>query len=280
MKMIAKNLVAELIESGILVLMLSFTGFTILYFVLFYWAPLPVVSQFYQFVLFFTVMFFSIVGALVVRPFKRTFENNNDMMKYLDIIMNGCRNNEVKNLFIKNLMQMCDSIEGIAFWYKDQYDRYIFADATVRKVLFDDLPLNDVIGKTDSEIMCGDDSQEREFRHEDRTLRLQDLPKINDANLLEMRICNLTDFIARSFKSPCRFYEEVNGKALDVWKSPIVTESGQILGTVGSFIDVTYKQEVMREFIKSMEGMGEAVKIDGTPNYYIKRHNPQFEGFE
>lgn len=181
---------------------------------------------------------------------------------------------------LNNMMIMVDQTSGICMWMKDAKDRYLYADKSLRSLLFQGMPLKDIIGKTDSEL-SGMDC--RMTTYEDLEEILEVLPKeklstIPAEIVSDGIVCNITDVITRAYKKPCRFYEEVGEKILDVWKTPVLDDAGDVCATVGSLVDVTRYRHERIDMLQSMIAAGQAFRIDSTRNFYLRRYD--FGGFE
>jgi len=198
----------------------------------------------------------------------------------LDDITEFIEQFELTQKMLENMTTMVDQINGISMWIKDRDDRYIYANRSVRKILFNDIPIEEMIGKLDSDIrgQSVPDGIYKRLESALSGLSPEDLPKLSMDLFEGGLICNLTDVITRSFKKPCRFHEEVDHRSLDVWKTPVLDKNGAVIATVGAMVDVTPYHGERRDQLQYMVSMGKAYRIDSTPNYYMCRY--EFGGFE
>lgn len=220
-----------------------------------------------NFFIFFTFVIFVIMGFIFF------FIKNTSIIKrhseLLNVSQRWIQEIETKHATLVTLLSMVDNLEGFALWAKDEYDRYLFADYDLRHLLLNGKDLREVIGKTDTFLMNG---QEGVFCSELKNLKPEDLPNIKSEDLSGTKICNITDIVTRSLKIPCRFYEEIGDRAFDVWKTPTL-KNGEIIGTVGVLKDITKDKEKRKKEILSLAERKEAFKIDSTENYYLKRYD-------
>lgn len=175
-------------------------------------------------------------------------------------------------MFTKNLISMVENNSGIAMWIKDEEDRYLFANKALRVMLFNGKEMFDLVGKTDGEVV-GEPIDYKKFEEYLRFIAPEDYPKIKSKDFLENNgICNTTDIITRILRVPCKFYEEINGKSLDVYKTPLINNKGEVIGTVGTLFDVTSNKDLKKAGLLMMESNNKAFKINGSNNYYIKEY--------
>ena len=139
-------------------------------------------------------------------------------------------------------------------------------------MLFDDKPLNYIKGRNDMEILNNIECSDDKVLTTIEGLTPEDLINIDD-RLLESstRICNLTDVITKSFRSPCRFFEIVDGLALDVFKCPVYNPAGEIIATAGSLVDVTEHKSKKLIEVEVLVEEGKAYPIGNTKNFYLLR---------
>jgi len=207
-------------------------------------------------------------------------QNQLNLHYALDDISEFIEQFELTQKMLENMTTMVDQISGISMWIKDRDDRYVYANRSVRKLLFNDAPVEEMIGKLDSEII-GKEVPDGIYKKLEAALvgiAPEDLPKLSMELFNGGLICNLTDVITRSFKKPCRFHEEVGDLTLDVWKTPVMDRDGNVIATVGALVDVTRYHGERRDQLQYMMSMGRAFRIDSTRNYYLRRYD--FGGFE
>lgn len=173
-------------------------------------------------------------------------------------------------MFTKNLMSMVENNEGVGMWVKDEEDRYVYANKALRDILFYGMDMYEMVGKTDGEIV-GKVEDYSKFEEMLNTITYRDYPYIDSSEYLTGKgICNVTDIITRVHKDSCRFYEEVNGKSLDVYKSPLIGVEGKVIGTVGTLFDITHSKDIKVAGLILMEKEDRAYKINGSNNYFIR----------
>jgi len=207
-------------------------------------------------------------------------QNQLNLHYALDDISEFIERFELTQKMLENMTTMVNQMNGLSMWIKDREDRYIYANKNIRKLLFNDVPMEQMIGKLDSEII-GKDVPEGLYKRLETALvgiEPKDLPRLSMDLFDGGLICNLTDVITRSLKKPCRFHEEVGDLSLDVWKTPVLNKSGEVIATVGALVDVTRYNGERKDQLQYMVTMGRAFKIDSTPNYYLRRYD--FGGFE
>lgn len=182
------------------------------------------------------------------------------------------KHHSIKDIFASNIVSMVDANEFLAMWIKNEKDRYIYANKTLRTMLFNNKSLCDIIGKNDIEIA------ENISMVDDETLTIID--NLTPEDLIDIdqqwldsptKICNLTDIITKSFRSPCRFFEVVNNLALDVYKCPVYNQKGDIIATAGSLIDITEKKQKKINEVTQLVKEGKAFPIGKTQNFYLLR---------
>lgn len=175
-------------------------------------------------------------------------------------------------MFTQNLIAMVDNNEGISMWLKDEEDKYIYANKQLRSLLFNDKEMFQVVGRTDGELL-GHPCEYREFEREIAKVHPEEYPRLKSSNFFEKgSICNTTDIIARVLRVPCRFYEEVDGKSLDVFKTPLLNNKSEVVGTVGTLFDITPDKEKRIMELAYLEKNKKAFRINATNNYYIKQY--------
>lgn len=175
-------------------------------------------------------------------------------------------------MFTKNLISMVENNSGVAMWIKDEEDRYIFANKALRLILFKGKEMYELVGKTDGEIR-GKPSNNKKIEAYLRLINPDEYPNLNSKQFIDNNsICNLTDIITRVLRVPCRFYEEVEELSLDVYKTPLIDDSGNIIGTVGTLFDITNNKDLKKAGLILMESENKAFKINGSNNYYIKEY--------
>ena len=187
------------------------------------------------------------------------------------------QNLQKQDLLLKTLQYFIMAMDSvsIAMWVKDQHDRYITANKKLRDQLFEGHEISYVIGKTDNEIIFGK-AIDPSVQNDVIDLTPEKLPNIKDYINNQIRICNFTDLIVKTFKKPSLFIEIVNGLTLIVYKYPMFKED-KLSGTFGYYYDVTKNHDNMINRIKEMEACGEAFQIDGTGNYYLTEfRHPNF----
>jgi PAS domain-containing protein len=175
-------------------------------------------------------------------------------------------------MFTKNLISMVENNSGVAMWIKDEEDRYIFANKALRLMLFRGKEMHELVGKTDGDI-AGKPSNNKKIEAYLRLVKPDEYPNLNSKQFIDNNsICNLTDIITRVLRVPCRFYEEVEGLSLDVYKTPLIDDTGNIIGTVGTLFDITNNKDLKKARLILMESENKAFKINGSNNYYIKEY--------
>ena len=175
-------------------------------------------------------------------------------------------------MFTQNLVAMVDNNEGISMWLKDENDRYIYANKQLRSLLFNDKEMFQVVGRTDGELF-GRACDYKDFERYIKEIPPEKYPKIKSSDFFkEGSICNTTDIITRVLKVPCRFYEEVGDLCLDVFKTPLLNNKSEIVGTVGTLFDITPDKERRKSELIYLENNGKAFRINATNNYYIKQY--------
>jgi hypothetical protein len=167
---------------------------------------------------------------------------------------------------------MVENNSGVAMWIKDEEDRYIFANKALRLMLFKGKEMYELVGKTDGEIR-GKPSNNKKIEAYLRLINPNEYPNLNSKQFIDNNsICNLTDIITRVLRVPCRFYEEVEGLSLDVYKTPLIDDTGNIIGTVGTLFDITNNKNLKKAGLILMESENKTFKINGSNNYYIKEY--------
>jgi len=252
----------EFIESLFLTIVSTFFGFVLIEYIMYALGRAQVVSDF---IIVLVILLSSTVFVLLLRPFKRKSAFP-QIDTYIEQMMKSCKEDRAKTEFIINIIQMCDAIDGIGFWYKDDKDRYIFADETLRRLLLGNNELTDIVGKSDREITVGTANGSIPA---DNSITPEDLPNLPD--LMHLHPSNVTDFVVRSLRVPCRFHEEHDGMIFDVWKSPIIDVHGCLVGTVGVFFHVRDNFDEYYDKLQRLQERGNAIKIDSTPHIFIER---------
>ena len=272
-KVLKKGLVISSILSFIVLFMTLLTTVSLFDFIVFYNATTPKVA-FIGYIIFTLLSFIvycsytSFHTSFPLKPQSLTALNN--VLKETSSFVNKHR---ILEMFTKNLMSMVENNYGIGMWIKDEEDRYIFANAALRDMLFDGTPMYKIVGKTDGDLF-GKGTDYGEIESYLRTIPYTEYPNIKSEQYLkDQGICNFTDIITRIQKKPCRFYEEVNNLCLDVYKTPLVSNKGDIIGTVGTLFDVSHNKEMREAGIILMETKGKAFKINGSNNYYITEYS-------
>lgn len=170
--------------------------------------------------------------------------------------------------FSSQVTYMADNLTGLGVWIKDEQNRYIFADKTLRDKLYDGIALEDLVGKTDSELQIG----KKCFLELPEDLKEEDIPNL-DIDDTECSICNVTDELTKTLKRPCRFYEFIVDKFYDVWKTPLMNDNNEVTGSVGALADINDIIDTRGVGLKKLLDMNEAFRINGTPHYYVRRYN-------
>ncbi|MBK8943842.1 MAG: PAS domain S-box protein [Ignavibacteriae bacterium] len=138
------------------------------------------------------------------------------------------------------LVSMADNIADM-IWAKDLNGKYIFANQAICKNLLSAKNTKEPIGKNDMFFA----NRERESHPHNKYWHTFG------------ELCMDSDSIVLKTKKPGRFDEfgNVKGKFLflDVYKSPLYNEKGEIIGTVGSARDVTKEKEFESKLIESEE---------------------------
>lgn len=173
--------------------------------------------------------------------------------------------------FKNQVTVMADNIEGLGMWIKT-YDKikhrfeFSFADKTMRQELFNNLNIENIVGKTYSELAIGKGCN----------FKLPNNFTENDIPFIDLEIAygigDITDEITRQLKKSCRFYQTFKGTIYDVWKTPLINKDNEVIGIVGALSnisEITKDNIQMTDLIKEIE----AYQIDSTNNYYIKRYN-------
>ncbi|MBF0232290.1 MAG: hypothetical protein HQK65_04530 [Desulfamplus sp.] len=157
-----------------------------------------------------------------------------------------------------------DNMMQMAMWVKDPKHRYIYGNQRLRDDLFNGCELTAIIGKTDSELINDPDML---LNASETLLNIEphDLPNINTFLNEGTRVCNLTDIITASFGHVCHYIETIENKLLYVKKTPM-TE-----GTVGSYIDVTHKQDSIMKAVNRFIIDQMAYRIDSLESYYLNQ---------
>lgn len=200
----------------------------------------------------------------------RDKKTTKDRFERINTIFNSIQKHyNFQEKLLENMFTMVDSIQGMAMWIKDENDRYLFADKTLRELLLNDLPMKQIIGKTDSEIKAGDVCEYKDLEELIEKLNIEDFPSIPASKFEGKKVCNITDVITRISKRSCRFYEEIDDYSFDVWKTPVVSNE-EVQGTVGCLVNVTDKKELWRKSLKRAKYKGLAYQIDSSPHYILR----------
>ena len=179
------------------------------------------------------------------------------------------------NKVLTNLIEMIDSNAGICMWMKDANDRYIYADRTLRHMLLGKKKLYEVVGKTDLELTSIKEcsiTANHKLEEILKNLPPSKLPEIPSEIFKDGIVCNITDVITRILKKPCRFHEEVGEYILDVWKTPIFDNDGNVCATVGSLVNITEYKYHRLDMLQTLVSHKKAFRIDHTNNYYIEKY--------
>lgn len=216
------------------------------------------------------ILYFILFRFKLLELFKtRNLEAINRITKETSNFINKHR---LLEMFTKNLISMVENNSGVAMWIKDEEDRYIFANKALRLILFKGKEMYELVGKTDGEIR-GKPSNNKKIEAYLRLINPDEYPNLNSKQFIDNNsICNLTDIITRVLRVPCRFYEEVEELSLDVYKTPLIDDSGNIIGTVGTLFDITNNKDLKKAGLILMESENKAFKINGSNNYYIKEY--------
>ncbi len=200
--------------------------------------------------------------------------------KYKALYQEALDQNKIISRLLKRQQLTADNVEGFSLWQKDINNRYINANKVLRNTLFDGLSEEQVLGKTDEELIFGT-TQGYNFleRIDFASLTPDTLPLIKPENIEDddfSKICCLTDEITKTFAKPCKFFEAKieNGKfiyALIAWKTPIF-ENGKCIGTTGAARDILAQADKYLAQIQRKVISGQAHRIDNTNNYYLMRY--------
>lgn len=200
-----------------------------------------------------------------------TFSSIETLQNVTEKILNKHR---ILEMFTQNIISMVDNNAGIGMWIKDQDDKYIYANKFLRDFLFEGKPMHELTGKTDGEIL-GTKVDYSAFEKMIKTIVPQEYPLIKSSEFFtDGSVCNMTDIITRIRKMPCRFHEELGDSfVLDVWKTPLIDDNGQVVGTVGTFVNVSEENRDKKFLkVKYLEKKGLAFKINGSRNYYLTHY--------
>jgi hypothetical protein len=180
----------------------------------------------------------------------------------------------ILEMFTQNLVTLVDNNTGVGLWIKDEEDKYIFANQTLRMLLFRGKEMYDLASKTDGEI-TGRLVNYTAFEEMIKRVHYSKYPEIDSREYFEEgSICNITDIITRAQKKPCRFHEEIGELVLDVWKTPLLNEKGEVVGTVGTLIAVSNEGIIRKKKkLKELEEEGKAFKINGSSNYFLTQYS-------
>ena len=184
--------------------------------------------------------------------------------------------NKIEHL-LEQTMFMCDNVDSIGMWYKDNNCNYVIADSVLRKTLFNNIDSNAVTGKSDNLILFKSDIDDLLIPDFNKIpyFNLPDIEKLISKDIDLHKIFNLTDYITIAYREPCRFFEiiKINDKeiALDMFKTPVYNDD-VFIGTVGAFIDVTKVKNEKLEIMERLSVLNKAFKIGNTKKYYIKRY--------
>ncbi|MCK9219409.1 MAG: PAS domain-containing protein [Bacteroidales bacterium] len=146
---------------------------------------------------------------------------------------------------------MADNMPDL-LWAKDLRKRYLFVNKAICEKILNAKDVDEPIGKTDLFFA------ERELNaHPDNPDWKSFAETFNDSDDLTMQE-----------KAPGRFEEFANAKGqfiyLDVQKSPILDEDGNMIGTVGSGRDIT-KQKLMEQEFQALNQRNRAI-IEALPD--------------
>lgn len=144
--------------------------------------------------------------------------------------------------FTHDMMSMFDSISTMAIWMKDTKDCYVYADDTLRNMLFNGLTLDNVQGQSDLEL------KGLTHLHKGYTidnLKIEDLKNIKQY-ISHNQICNITDVIVRSLEKECYFIEIIENYILKVIKTPTY-RSNKLIGTSGILWNITHKNNIIEK---------------------------------
>lgn len=181
---------------------------------------------------------------------------------------------------LENMFTMVDNIHGMAMWIKDENDRYMFADRTLRTLLLSGRPMNAVIGKTDADLALRDSCNTQDLEELMKDLKMCEYPQLSSSLFENKLVCNITDVITRLRKTPCRFYEEIGPLSLDVWKTPVLSSDGAVQGTVGCLVNVSKDRSLWQHALQRAARKGLVFKIDGTPQYILKDYGFEINLFQ
>lgn len=168
-----------------------------------------------------------------------------DITEFMQVVDSVSKNEEkYKNLY-RMIRLMCDNATDM-IWAKDLENRYIFANKAMCQNLFNAKDTNEPVGKTDM------------FFAERERKSHRDEPEWHTFG----EICRDSDTIVLNSKQKERFDEfgNVQGKFLflDVYKTPLLDEQGNIIGTVGSGRDVTQEKLLEEEYEQTRQRLIES----------------------
>ncbi len=183
-----------------------------------------------------------------------------DFMQVVDSVRES--EEKYRNLY-RMIRLMCDNATDM-IWAKDLDNRYIFANRAVCQNLLNAKDTNEPVGKTDI------------FFAERERQSHKDNPEWHTFG----EICRDSDTVVLNSKQTERFDEfgNVQGKFLflDVYKTPLLDEQGNIIGTVGSGRDVTQEKLLEKELQNSeisyrsiINSISEAIYIQDEQGHFL-----------
>jgi PAS domain-containing protein len=266
-------LVAHTIVSFVLYTLFILVSIALIDFLLFYEKALC----FKSFICYLGVFLFALLIYFTYFKFKLLsvfkFQNLENLTRITTETAKFINKHRLLEMFAQNLVTMVENNAGVAMWIKDEEDKYVFANKALRNLLFKEKEMFEIIGKTDGDIL-GYPCNYFDFEKYLKTITPEKYPEIKTSDLFEQgSVCNLTDVITRVLKVPCRFYEEIGDKCFDVFKTPLLNDSGEIVGTVGTLFDITDNAERKKAGLVLLEKQKQAFRINGSKNYYIKQYS-------
>lgn len=200
-------------------------------------------------------------GTIIDLEFRATFLNDGHSIVTVtditDLVANkkALEQSEANFKSLYTLMRSISDNMQDMLWAKDLEKRYIFANQTVCDNLLVAEDTNEPIGKTDLY-----------FAERQRQLHSHD-PNWHTFG----ENCQDSDEIVLHSKRPGQFDEYGNVKGqflhLDVHKSPLFDEQGNMIGTVGSGRDVTREKKLFRE-VEQRKNQLQAI-LDTSPNAIV-----------
>ena len=260
------------ITSFIIYLVIILTGIAMVDYILFYKKSICLYNA--------TIYAFILITALLLyfvyfkNRIKKLIQKSNvdSLSKIAEHTSNFINKHRILEMFTQNLVTMVENNEGIGMWIKDEEDKYVFANKQLRYILLGNKETFEIVGKTDGELL-GYPCNYKQFEEIIKDMSPKEYPNIPTSDLFKQEgICNTTDVITRVLKVPCRFYEEFRGRSFDVFKTPLLDNQGNIIGTVGTLFDTTDTKDKRRAELTLLEKEEKAFRINSSNNYYIKHY--------